>query len=220
MSNSLREAYSDARRAQILEAAVRCFAQNGFHKATVHDIAREAGLSQGAMYLYFQSKDQVIESMLEQVRQGYQQLLGAPVQDEPTLGRLHRLADAFFSPLADPALQPLLRLRVQLWAEALRNPRLRLAYLTLMDSAREPIRDLLWNAQQSGEMDTSLDPDALARAFVSLFQGLVLQMALSGHGDVPSYLQVVKSLVTALALPARGAPAPSPAGGLGVSPRY
>ena len=51
MTSPLREANSDARRARILEAATRCFAQNGFHKTTVHDIASEAGISQGAMYL-------------------------------------------------------------------------------------------------------------------------------------------------------------------------
>ncbi len=199
MTSSLREAYSDARRARILEAATHCFAQNGFHKTTVHDIASEAGISQGAMYLYFQSKDQVIESMLEQVRQGYEDVLSAARQEGTALQTMHRLADAFFSPLASPEHQPLLCLRVQLWAEALRNPGLRTAYLGLIDSAQKPIRELLHSAQLAGEIDPSLDPDALSRAFIALFQGLIVQMAFAVEGDVPSYLQVVKAMLNALA---------------------
>jgi AcrR family transcriptional regulator len=40
----------EARREQILEAAIECFAHNGFHRTTMQDIMREAGLSVGAPY--------------------------------------------------------------------------------------------------------------------------------------------------------------------------
>ena len=50
-------AAKEARRAQILDAAVRCFARTGYYATTIEDVVRETGLSRGALYLYFPSKE-------------------------------------------------------------------------------------------------------------------------------------------------------------------
>src|SRR4029450_8063922 len=59
------EAYSAARRQQIIDAAYRCFARKGFHQATMRDIYEEAKLSPGAVYHYFDSKDAIIQASFE-----------------------------------------------------------------------------------------------------------------------------------------------------------
>jgi AcrR family transcriptional regulator len=51
------------RRRQILDAAVRVFARQGFHACRVSDIAREAGVAYGLVYHYFKSKDQVLNEL-------------------------------------------------------------------------------------------------------------------------------------------------------------
>jgi TetR/AcrR family transcriptional regulator, fatty acid metabolism regulator protein len=51
------------RRRQILDAAVRVFARQGFHACRVSDIAREAGVAYGLVYHYFDSKDQVLNEL-------------------------------------------------------------------------------------------------------------------------------------------------------------
>ncbi len=56
------EEYLDTRRQQIMAAAYRCFAKKGFHQATMRDIYAEAGLSAGAIYHYFRSKEEIIEA--------------------------------------------------------------------------------------------------------------------------------------------------------------
>jgi len=45
---------------QILEAAVKVFARQGFHQATVAQIAKEAGVADGTIYLYFKNKDDIL----------------------------------------------------------------------------------------------------------------------------------------------------------------
>src|SRR2546422_9313531 len=60
------EAHLDARRKQIVDAAVACFARNGFHRATMQDICREAELSPGAVYRYFSSKDELVEAIADE----------------------------------------------------------------------------------------------------------------------------------------------------------
>ncbi len=58
-----RAANAADRRRQILDAAVRVFARQGFHTCRVSDIADEAGVAYGLVYHYFQSKEQVLDTL-------------------------------------------------------------------------------------------------------------------------------------------------------------
>lgn len=67
------------RREQIIEAALRVFAQKGYAKATNKDIAREAGITPGLIYYYFESKDALLNAILE-TRSPIQILASTPPQ--------------------------------------------------------------------------------------------------------------------------------------------
>ena len=56
---------SAERTAQIVEAAIAVFSRLGFHKARMDDIAREAGVSKGTLYWYFESKDAITKALLQ-----------------------------------------------------------------------------------------------------------------------------------------------------------
>src|SRR6476659_6530306 len=58
-----------ARREHILDAAEQCFGRSGFHRTTMHDICKEAGVSPGALYVYFDSKEALIAGICERDRQ-------------------------------------------------------------------------------------------------------------------------------------------------------
>jgi len=58
---------SEERRLQILEAATTVFSRLGFHKARMDDIVKESGLSKGALYWYFKSKDEIIIAILDRI---------------------------------------------------------------------------------------------------------------------------------------------------------
>ena len=55
--------YRAERRAHIMAAARRCFVREGFHASSMQDLVGEAGMSSGAVYRYFASKDAVIEAI-------------------------------------------------------------------------------------------------------------------------------------------------------------
>jgi AcrR family transcriptional regulator len=61
-----RDAFHASRRSQILDAALRCWVDRGFTRTPVEAIAREAGLGKGTLYLYFQSKDEMLRGVFEQ----------------------------------------------------------------------------------------------------------------------------------------------------------
>ncbi len=55
----------ETRRGHILRAALRCFARRGYHATTIDDIAAEAGVSKGAPYVYFESKEALFRALYE-----------------------------------------------------------------------------------------------------------------------------------------------------------
>ncbi len=58
---------SEERKEQILEAAMEVFARSGFHGARMDDIAKQAGLSKGALYWYFDGKDAIIQGIMDRM---------------------------------------------------------------------------------------------------------------------------------------------------------
>ena len=68
--------------ATILDAAERCFARSGFHATTIQHICAEAGISAGALYVYFNSKEALINGICERERaeftRSFQALADAP----------------------------------------------------------------------------------------------------------------------------------------------
>jgi AcrR family transcriptional regulator len=65
----IQELLITARRNQILDAATRVFAEKGFHRATIKDIARVAGIADGTMYTYFPSKTDVLSGILHRLNE-------------------------------------------------------------------------------------------------------------------------------------------------------
>ena len=73
MSEQRRDGVRDlvvrARREQIVEAATRVFAEKGFRRATIREVAREAGISEGTIYNYFEDKDAILMAILENLNE-------------------------------------------------------------------------------------------------------------------------------------------------------
>jgi AcrR family transcriptional regulator len=82
-----RPAFVEERRTRILEAAVRVWAKRGFDGTSVEEVAREAGLTKGTLYLYFPSKRALLEETLRRyslrpdVEAGLERLRGQPLED-------------------------------------------------------------------------------------------------------------------------------------------
>ena len=58
--------YLESRRREIVDAAMTCFSREGFHRTTMQDIVRETGLSAGAIYRYFKSKEDIVAAIAEE----------------------------------------------------------------------------------------------------------------------------------------------------------
>jgi len=192
----------DARRRQIIDAAIVCFARDGFHRATMQDVCREADLSPGAIYRYFAGKDAIIEAIADErhAREaGFMELARAAGGGADGIRALGR---ASFASLADPDERLRRRLGLQVWAEALRNPRIHKLVMRGTRPPRVVMAEMVREAQERGELADGIDPEAFARAMLALFQGFILQQAWEPDADVAAYLETCEAMVDAL-LPAR-----------------
>jgi AcrR family transcriptional regulator len=201
-------AHLERRRAQILDAALRCFAREGFHRTTMQDVVREAGLSPGALYRYFASKEDLIAAIASERHASELDALREAAGGADPLAALRRLAAAFLGRLSSPEEQAWRRVTVQVWGEALRSPRVMAVVREGLDEPLQALAALLRRGQAEGRIAPGLDPEAAARVGAALFQGLVLQQAWEPGVDVVAYARTAQALLDSLTLPPRrGKPA-------------
>ena len=85
---------------QIIDAAIRVFARTGFYSSRVSDIAREAGIASGTIYLYFKTKDEILVTMFREKMAEWVELVRAEIAAEPDpVAKLRRLVALHFSVL-------------------------------------------------------------------------------------------------------------------------
>jgi AcrR family transcriptional regulator len=100
------------RRQQILDAALRVFAQEGYHKASIRHIALEAGLkSPPLLYWYFKDKNELFEAVLVELSPLLRQINDiAGSMDDPPRVVLPRIAQAYLEALRNPDFERLFRI--------------------------------------------------------------------------------------------------------------
>ena len=87
---------------QIIDAAVRVFARNGYYNSRVSDIAREAGIASGTIYLYFRTKDEILVTLFREKMAAYVAHVRAEIAREPdAVSKIRRLVARHFAVLED-----------------------------------------------------------------------------------------------------------------------
>ncbi|WFF05024.1 TetR/AcrR family transcriptional regulator [Micromonospora sp. WMMD1076] len=200
------EQYRADRRSEILVAAARLFAINGFHATSMADVIAECGLSAGAVYRYFRSKEELIaaaaEEALSAADEVFQNLLADSATPSPEQA-LTAIITTIDERIVDRQITgvDVTRIGVQVWAEALRSPMLAArageVYRRLRDNYAEVIRR--WQA--AGNTPADVMPDQVAAAMLSLVQGFILQRLLVDGTDITFYLAGVRALLSPAAAP-------------------
>jgi AcrR family transcriptional regulator len=182
------EAHRERRREQILEAARRCFIRKGFHQSSMADVFAEAGLSAGAVYRYFRSKDEIITAIAEEVVGHVTDLLVPLVEQEPTPTLDSVIRDGLLS-VDDLAFGEygFAQLAPQVWAEALRNDQLLGVIRSRYTVVREALSRLIVAEQKAGRVDVDAEPDDVAAVLFGSIIGYLLQRLLFGHLRPESY---------------------------------
>jgi len=198
----------DARKEQIVMAAMVCFAENGVHPTTIQDICRQARLSAGAVYRYFKSKEEIVAAVAETGQEMIEETLQEAEQAADPMSVLDAMIVAFgglfdsghpfyrrFGGKVTPEV--LRRMNLMLRAEALRNPQVMAILSSNYARLQARVTGMVATAQKAGQIRTELDATALAQSLNSHFIGLETQLAYNPELDVDAYVRNVRAMLVA-----------------------
>jgi AcrR family transcriptional regulator len=184
-----------ARREQILDAARACFVRNGFHATSMQDVIREAGLSVGAVYRYFPSKGELVAAVAQRVVDQLTAGIGDIATTEPPLPLQEALSRAV--DVVDTQLGPEggVRLAIQVWAEAMRDPGLAGFVRRVYGALRDHFVTIATRARDAGELPAGADPRSVGAALFALMPGYALQRALIGEPDAATFKAGLRTVI-------------------------
>jgi AcrR family transcriptional regulator len=181
-----------ARRDQILSAAMKCFVENGFHGSSMAELAKRAGMSVGHIYHYSDSKDAIIEAIVDR-----------DIEEAPGMLDAFSGADDLMAAMMDRLDETVERhldrdraaLRLEMLAEAARNPRI----AEKLHSADAAARNRLIQAL-SGRLP-NLGPGEVAdrvEATAAIFQGLIVRAVHNPDLDRDAFIRTMRLVLREL----------------------
>jgi len=172
------------RRRQILDAAIRVFARQGFHRCRVSDIADEAGVAYGLVYHYFDSKDQVLNELFSE---RWSLMLAAidevDGQRIPAREKLDAVAGFIIDSYRhDPELMKVIIVEVTRAANSFGR-----THLPEISRAYDSIAKIVSDGQERGEFRGDVDPGFASMWFYGaieqLLSGWVFELIPGGEAD-------------------------------------
>ncbi|SNY23957.1 TetR/AcrR family transcriptional regulator [Paractinoplanes atraurantiacus] len=193
------EQYRADRRAEIMAAAARLFAINGFHSTSMADIIGESGLSAGAVYRYFRSKEDLITAVAETALSSADEVFGSLLAEGATPSPEQAMTAMIHVIDGEMAHHPALgidvtRVGLQVWAEALRSPQVAARADGVYKRLRGYFAEVARRWQAAGQLDAGAVPEQVGAAMLGLMQGFIVQRLLVDGTDPDDYLAGVKAL--------------------------
>ncbi|MBL7254785.1 TetR/AcrR family transcriptional regulator [Paractinoplanes lichenicola] len=186
------EDHLTARREQILVAARACFLRKGLHHTSMQDLIKEAGLSVGAVYRYFKSKDEIIAAIAQGVVGGIRARIDAIADRRlPLFESMELLVDVIDEQAGPGGFLPI---ALQVWGESTIDPGIRKIVFARYDDLRAGVQVIVEHAVESGELPADTDVVATTAAYYSLIPGYALQRMLLGTPDKETYLRGIRTL--------------------------
>jgi AcrR family transcriptional regulator len=192
-----REQLRQERRQQILEAALAVFGQKGFHAANVSDVAAQAGVSQGTIYWYFESKDELLTAALLTLFEGIEEATLAVLEEHSTAsGKLRALAESLvgFGDIAEG----LFTLFLEFWASSPRRDEAAKVWVDLLVEYKTVVVGIIEEGVRNGEFKP-VDAEGVVWAMMAAYDGLAAYSMLVPGLDLGSVSNAfVGTLLTGL----------------------
>lgn len=188
------DAHREMRRAQILDAAWRCFYREGLQATTMEQIIREAGMSASAMYRYFAGKDDIIFSAITSSLTAVSTLLEPIIAQELSPAALVERVTADIETFSRRQGFNLASIAMHGWSEAQRDEKVRLLIRDFYLQFRQLLGARVKRWQQSGEISSRADTAEVAKTLQSIILGYVVQMAIMRDVDPAKHARGLAAL--------------------------
>lgn len=179
MSPKVTEEYKQIVREEILQAAEDLFARKGYHETSMDDIVKESGLSKGAIYGYFDSKQELFLALSEKYLEselGAIRSVFSP--NDSALKKLKIATEMHFDGIEESI--EVCRMNLECWTEAPRIESLHHRMKSRYEMIHKFIAEMISEGIKKGEFRQDIDPDALSSIIHAAIDGLNLQRAVIG----------------------------------------
>jgi AcrR family transcriptional regulator len=180
--------YREQAKARIIDAAHEVFRRKGFMETSMADIAKEVGVSKGALYVYFPNKAALLAEMQFAMREKIRERLGSLLEGGDIAEGLARVADQAIEETGDSGVH------ASLLVEATHSPELR---KSLFDDQREDtkvVEAFFTELKARGRIPKVKDVETTAQITIALFMGTVLGKMYFGRDRAEAHRFLVKAL--------------------------
>ncbi len=178
------ESHKENKKKEILASALACFAKKGFQVATMDDIVKHSGMSKGAIYNYFKSKDEIyLELMSTSTQETFEELTQALASFHHAVEKIHYLFDIYLSldtSCDDEKGRIMVHDEFKLYAARHHE------IMEKLTARRHEyfiglLAGIIREGQRSGEFKADLQPEIMADLFWSIIDGAALQTIYSDY---------------------------------------
>ncbi|SRR5579875_840925 len=174
-----REDNSEERKNRILEAALSVFARRGFDEARMEDISAESGVSKGGLYLYYKSKDAIIEALLRNMFSAEMGSVRVLLHKEGSVrDRILALTHTFANMI--DRMSVAIPVMLEFYAIAARRQSVRDFLSQALHEYREVFTELFQQGITSGEFRET-NADKAAMTLIALYEGMALIWTMDPH---------------------------------------
>ncbi|MGZ4948696.1 MAG: TetR/AcrR family transcriptional regulator [Halobacteriota archaeon] len=185
--------YKQEARNRIVRVAQDAFAEKGYDQTTMEDIGNHLGVSKGALYLYFKSKEELFRAITEQAQDQLREVLTDSFKERDLL----KGARAFLDTALSPQYRPNLYLTFEFLSEASRNDELREILKDDHDNDLAAVRAFLQDQRAREIIRSDIDIHSLSIGIVGLYYGLRASLIIGDdESDVKrAWVDAVKAML-------------------------
>ncbi|MBZ0297474.1 MAG: TetR/AcrR family transcriptional regulator [Anaerolineae bacterium] len=182
------------REQRILDAAANLFVHYGYDKTAVSDIARDAGVSQGAIYLHFESKDALFESLLIREMKSFSEIWLERVEADPDGGRIVGLYKNMLYALSHNAfMSAMFKQDRHIFGSYLRKPN-NVFHDSQTGRTQSTRYEFIKLMQEAGAVRQDLDPKVVAHIMNILAYGLVGMDDIVAPEEIPPLDDLIEGI--------------------------
>lgn len=181
-------------RAKILDAALRVFGERGISASSVNDVAAAAGLTKGAVYSSFASKDELVLAIMEEhARERMTHALASFAQAPDAGTALANVGTVLVEAIRSDAVWH--RLLAEYFALSYRDPDMRLALRERRRKAKASVARALTQIEENLGVPVPMSPDRLAVTFFAISNGLGIEAGIDPDGVPDDLLGEILGLI-------------------------
>jgi AcrR family transcriptional regulator len=169
--------YKEAAKTKITKAARKVFAQKGYHDTTMDDIAKEIGVSKGALYSYFTSKEDLLQEISLESHQTLRDIINTACESHD----LTQALEEVYTKMTEKYLGNL-HTNFEVIALSAHDPKTRKIIVEDYRRDIDAVQAFVENKMKQGTMRTDVNAHTLAELFISLYLGTMAKLIL-GFGN-------------------------------------